>query len=245
MHTQHVQVVIPARDEEELLPAALRAVRASLRHAESALAGNGFPHSLGCGCRPPVSGGWSPRRLEARLTVVADLCTDRTVEVAVKLADHVIESSSGSAGAARSEGYPLPGEGLLLCTDADSVVPRGWVLEHLRHYWAGADAVAGAVKVRDWSPHTDALRRAYEQKYADERDHVHGANLSVTPAAYEAVGGFAALDVGEDRDLVQRLRNAGFCVHECTDMPVTTSARRKSRVTGGFADHLNALQETL
>lgn len=251
LQTEHVRVLIPARNEEQLLPCALRAVHIALRFAEKRLAIPALPPGRGCNLE---TGPWIPRRLESRITVIADLCTDRTAAVAAELADEVIVTSSGCPGTARAAGLPLHQQArldaestntLLMCTDADSVVPVGWALEHLRHRWAGADAIAGTVKVQDWSSRPTALRHRFEQKYAEERRHVHGANLGISAVAYRAVGGFASRLVGEDRDLVDRLDCAGFQVHECPSLPVMTSARTQSKVTGGFAHYLNAMQAAL
>lgn len=251
MRTENVHVLIPARNEEQLLPDALHAVRSALDWAEKVLAGPITPDSRGCALD---IGPWQPRRLSTRLTVIADLCTDRTAAVAAELADDVIVISSGSPGVARAAGLPLDrpeglwaetADALLMCTDADSVVPVEWVFEHLRHRWAGADAIAGIVSVQDWSSRPQALRHRFEQGYAERAGHVHGANLGISSAAYREVGGFAALEVGEDQNLVDRLHCAGFQVHECLSLPVATSGRAQSRVAAGFAHYLNTAQAAL
>lgn len=251
MHSEHVRVLIPARNEEHLLPSALHAVRSALRLARDVLALPIAPDSLGCGVE---IGSWQPRNLETHITVIADLCTDRTAAIAAELADEVLVTRSGTPGAARAAGLlhyrdeSLDADDdnvLLMCTDADSVVPAEWVVEHLRHRWAGADAIAGKVAVQDWLTRTPALRRRYEQDYAGGRGHVHGANLGISAAAYQAVGGFAPLEVGEDQDMVDRLHRAGFQVHECLSLPVVTSARAQSRVAAGFAHYLNTTEAAL
>lgn len=251
MRTEYIQAVVPARNEEQLLPSALEAVSTSLRFAQEVLAQTAPPKTSGC--RLDI-GPWVPRNLETRLTVIADSSTDQTASLASELADEVIVIDSGSAGAARAAGLLRYHTGdfaeeedsaLLMCTDADSLVPREWVLEHLRHRWAGADAIAGTVTIDDWSTRSPELRRRYEKNYAKAQGHVHGANLGIAAPAYQAVGGFASLRVGEDQNIVDRLRNSGFCVHECLEMPVVTSARGRSRVAAGFADHLNSIEAAL
>ena len=224
-----VRIEIPARTEERLLPSALRAVRQAAAHAQL--------HARDS--------------LNVHLTVVADRCADRTAVVAAEYADEVITVDAGSVGAARAAGFadilkPLAAtasaDAVLLSTDADSQVPRTWLSEHLRHIHAGADAVAGTVSVRDWVGRSAALQQRYERTYAAAATHVHGANLSVKAAAYRAVGGFAALAVGEDQDLVDRILAAGMAV-KFRDLPtVVTSSRVESRVAQGFGDYLNTLE---
>lgn len=251
MRTENIQAVVPARNEEQLLPAALEAISTSLQFAQEVLALTAPPKTSGCQLD---TGPWLPQKLETRLTVIADSSTDQTASLASELADEVIVIDSGSAGAARAAGllryhtdYFVAEEDntLLMCTDADSMVPREWVLEHLRHLWAGANAIAGTVTVDDWSSRSHELRRRYEKSYAASQGHVHGANLGIAAPAYQAVGGFASLRVGEDQNIVNRLRHSGFCVHECLEMPVVTSARSKSRVDAGFADYLNGMEAAL
>ena len=49
------------------------------------------------------------------------------------------------------------------------------------------------------------------------------------------------LGCGEDVDLVERFRAAGLRVRSTGEDAVLTSARRSSRVRGGFADYLATL----
>jgi hypothetical protein len=95
----------------------------------------------------------------------------------------------------------------LLSTDADTVVPPTWVLDHLRYAAAGADAVAGAVDLDD--PHelpADALARytALVTRRVAGRTHGHAyaANLGVRGSAFQRVGAFACFDL----DILRRDR---------------------------------------
>jgi hypothetical protein len=134
----------------------------------------------------------------------------------------------------------------LLHTDADTVVPPSWVLDHLRHAAAGADAVAGAIDLD--SPQSlppDALCR-----YADlvaagtgryQHRHAYAANLGVRAAAYTRVGGFPAVTSGEEHALLVRLRRHGHPVVAPNDVRARTSARLHGRARGGVADLLHRL----
>ena len=226
--TWRVGIVIPARDEEERIGACLSAVTA-------AVARSGCP-AITC--------------------VVADRCTDATADRAgaagadVVLVNHLPRH----VGDVRNLGFRhvvsrlgAVGERTwLLSTDADTLVPPTWVLDHLRHAAAGADAVAGAVDLDD--PHAlppDALARYTALVTRDVAGRTHGhayaANLGVRGSAYQRAGGFPPVACGEEHALLVRLRRAGLHVVSPTDVRARTSARRDGRARGGLADLLRAL----
>ena len=221
-----VAVVVPAHDEEELLPAALRALRAS---AQLVAARGG----------PPVD-----------LLVVADACHDRTVSVAVTAGVRVLPVDLRSVGGARAAGvadalqrvrHLAPGRVWLATTDADSLVPPGWLSHQLALADGGADLVLGTVDVRDWSEHPPDVERRWRASY-DSRDghrHVHGANAGARADAYLDVGGFA--DVDRDEDVALAAALAHRRVVRTGGEPVVTSARNRGRAPGGFAGHLAGL----
>ena len=226
--TWRVGIVIPARDEEERIGACLAAVTA-------AVARSGCP-AITC--------------------VVADRCTDATADRAraagadVVLVNHLPRY----VGDVRNIGFRYVGDRLgavadrtwLLSTDADTLVAPTWVLDHLRHAAAGADAVAGAVDLDD--PHvlpSDALAR-YTALVAGRvagrtHGHAYAANLGVRGSAFQHVGGFPAVEYGEEHALLIRLRRAGLHVVSPTDVRARTSARRDGRARGGLADLLSTL----
>lgn len=248
MVTYGVDVVIPARNEDALLPEALQSVRAAIAAAECELRGD-LPNVLRAAtCYPGVY--LARGQLDITVTVVADRCTDRTVEVARRWADRILEVDAGSPGQARRHGFADQrnrGGSVgrwLLSTDADSVVPECWIIEHLLHRSAGADVVAGEVAVTDWSGRPPTLRTLYEAEYSSRNDHTHGANLGLTDGAYRVVDGFRALATGEDQDIVDRCLELGFRVDWCASAPVITSARRAARAIDGFAAYLNELEAT-
>ena len=130
----------------------------------------------------------------------------------------------------------------LLSTDADTVVPPTWVVDHLRHAAAGADAVAGAVDLDD--PHllpADALARYTALVAARIAGRTHGH-------AYAANLGVRA-GVPARRRLPGRSARSTPCSCGCvaghvvspTDVRARTSARRDGRARGGLADLLRAL----
>ena len=213
-------VVVPAHDERELLPECLTALRVAV--AGIAVA--------------------------TEIIVVADACTDDTARLAAAAGAEVVTIAAGSVGVARAAGMAHAlrhGSGglWLATTDADSRVPPEWLGWHARHAARGTDVLVGTVEVHDWSPWPAAVRHAYERRYraaltATGHRHVHGASLGCAAPAYEDLGGFAAVDHDEDRDLVTRATRAGLRVVYDTASPVLTSARRTARAPAGFATHL-------
>ncbi|MET8260203.1 glycosyltransferase [Micromonospora sp. NPDC005553] len=221
-----VVVVVPAHDEQALLPDCLSALQAALHD--------------------------QPVRTE--LIVVADQCRDDTAAIAEQAGATVVEVAARNVGAARAAGFAhaLRGgaRGLWLATtDADSRVPRDWIDWHRHHARRGTDILAGTVTVTDWTPRGRWVRDRYEKRYrsglhGSDHTHVHGANLGCTASAYADLDGFAPLAHGEDHDLVFRGRQAGLRVVADASCPVDTSARHHSRAPAGFARYLDTYDES-
>lgn len=219
-----VAVVVPARDEERLLPACLDA----LDEARSFLAA----------ARPDV---------RCVVVLVLDDCRDDSSSVVDGRADAVLVTGVGNVGAARARGVvraaTLAGpewgaDAWIAHTDADSQVPRDWLLEHVRAAEAGADVVVGTVR-----PDPGDLDRARLLAWRRTRTgvangHVHGANLGLRASIDAAVGGVAPLGLHEDVDLVERARRAGARVVASAACDVLTSGRLVGRTTGGYAEYL-------
>ncbi|NQX16209.1 glycosyltransferase family 2 protein [Rathayibacter sp. VKM Ac-2857] len=221
---EHVLAVVPAHDEEERIGDAVASV---LRSAEQlALA------------HPSVV---------VRLIVVADGCTDATVERARAAGAEVLELARCGVGAARAAGiaYALgtvsaPDDLVWVAnTDADTVVPQDWLLEHVEHARLH-DALVGTVRPdpADLSP--EMYRRWRRTREREESiGSIHGANLGVRASAYLAAGGFGGEPLHEDVLLVERLHAAGARVGATDRGEVTTSGRRRNRVDGGYGPYLH------
>ncbi|MGO4276470.1 glycosyltransferase, partial [Paenibacillus sp. TAF58] len=148
------------------------------------------------------------------VVLVLDACTDASAEIAAAFTDvQVTVTDFANVGRARSWGVSQarmredahPDAVWIATTDADSIVPRGWLVEHLRAALDGAHAFVGAVV-----PVLEELdverRRAWMRTHPPGATvgHVHGANLGLRLSAYTAIGGFTALATGEDVDIVGR-----------------------------------------
>jgi glycosyltransferase involved in cell wall biosynthesis len=217
--------VVPAHNEEAMLPACLAALR-------RAAAAAGIP---------------------VHLLVVADTCTDRTAAVARACGARVISTGARNVGAARAAGMTEmlrlaagrdPAAVWLATTDADTVVPPGWLRRQLRYAERGWDVVLGTVAVADWEEHPPHVPAAFEAMYdhgGGPHPHVHGANLGIRASAYLAAGGFRPLPTAEDHALLAAATEAGCPVVQAGDIIVRTSGRRQARAPLGFSHLLRAL----
>jgi glycosyltransferase involved in cell wall biosynthesis len=187
------------------------------------------------------------------VVVVLDNCTDSTADIATNCGFETVVIEARNVGTARRTGFELmlgrhAADGLWLATtDADSVVPADWITRQLRYASAGADAVVGTVRVADWHEWPPGVAEAFDSRYVHEHGHrhVHGANLGCAATAYLAAQGTRDLALAEDVALVRALESLGSGVEWAADLAVTTSARSRSRVSGGFADYLCALAADL
>lgn len=223
-----VGLVVPARNEEKLLPACLRSIAVALERID----------------------------LPSTLVLVLDRCTDRTAELAERFRDghayvRVVRADEPGVGAARAAGVAAllaehePARLWIATSDADSEVPPDWLVRQLGYAEAGADAVLGTVAVTDWSEQSASVRLRYLAGYRAQlgHPHLHGANLSFSARAYLAAGGFQSVPNDEDVGLVARLESSGAAIVRAADLPVVTSARRDGRAPAGFAGHLDTLTE--
>ena len=122
-------VVVPARDEEDLIGACI----AALAH-QTGVARDAY-----------------------EVILVLDRCTDATAERAVQAAAgmtlHLIPANGAGVGHARRTGMDLaaerlPPDGLIATTDADSTPAPDWLATQLQAVAAGARAIGGRIEVR-------------------------------------------------------------------------------------------------
>jgi hypothetical protein len=248
-------VAIPVRDEEERLPACLRAL---------AQQRDRFGRPL-----PPTS---------VRIVVFANNCTDQSASVARSLAEcwsldiRVVEArlppEGAHAGAARRAAMDIAeawlveggdGNGVILTTDADSQVTPNWITTNLAAFEAGAEAVLGRIDLDDEGKLLpDALHRrgaledAYESLLVelswllDPLEHnpwphhatISGASLGITRNAYCRVGRLPSVPLGEDKALIALLSRGDARIRYCSAVHVITSGRTHGRAPGGVADTL-------
>ena len=151
-----------------------------------------------------------------------------------------------------------PGEGVVVCTDADCRVPRGW-LQRTMIALRDAAAVAGRVVVehpersqarrlhrRRFRYHAaiDRLRRGLHPDPLDPGPGHHfacGASLAVRTWACRLVGGMPPLAYREDVAFWHALKRAGCRVRHDRRVWVRTSGRTDGRCPRGLAGQLRDL----
>jgi cellulose synthase/poly-beta-1,6-N-acetylglucosamine synthase-like glycosyltransferase len=225
----HIAIVIPARDEQELLPRCLR----SVQQARLLL----------------------PSHVTSDLIVVIDQSTDDTFRIAQDLVQRsgiVMETEAGCVGTARALGAQLALERYegtrsrcwLANTDADCEVPVTWLRDQLGFANAGFAAVAGIIDVDSFVEHESFVPERFRLSYLINADgthpHVHGANFGVRADAYLQAGGWQDLSTAEDHDLWRRLHNGPHERISDASLCVVTSGRRIGRAPLGFAGALAA-----
>ena len=229
---RHIAVLIPARNEEQLLPRCLHSVQA----ARALL----------------------PACCTSDVVVVSDCSSDRTREIAEDIlgtSGVVVCTGVGVVGTARALAARIalerfgdhPEECWFANTDADCEVPSCWLANQHRIASRGVHAVAGIVDVQDFSEHKAHVAQRFRDTYFTASDgthpHVHGANLGVRADAYLRAGGWASLGTAEDHDLWGRLHASGHSRVSDAALQVITSGRRVGRAPQGFAAALAAHDE--
>jgi glycosyltransferase involved in cell wall biosynthesis len=220
---ERVGVVVPAHNEESLLPACLAAIRAATLALEI-----------------PVC-----------VVVVLDDCDDGTHAVVSDHPwVSVVHVQAGNVGIARAAGAAAvlqwagatPHDRVWLATtDADSLVPPDWLSGQRELANLDWEVVVGTVAVVDWSEHDVDVAPRWSAQYLPVEDHlhIHGANFGCSAAAYLDAGGWAPLAIDEDVALLEALAHRR--VIRTAMLPVITSARRDPRAVGGFGDTIRAL----
>jgi hypothetical protein len=226
----HVCVVVPACNEQDLLPRCLFSIKA----AASLLA-----------CIATVD-----------IVLAVDQSTDRTRTLGNGILGDgrgiVVCTDAGIVGRARFVAtrialrrYQGPLNRCWLAnTDADSVVPSTWLRDQLDLANRGIEAIAGTVEVDSFCEHGPLAESRFRRSYCIQPDgshtHVHGANLGVRADLYLRAGGWNHIATAEDHDLWNRLGQIGAKRISVNHVCVITSGRRVGRAPHGFADTLAA-----
>lgn len=193
----------------------------------------------------------SSARVHVRTVVVLDRCIDATADIAATH-PHVecVVCDAGQVGAARNAGvrHLLDGASTdqsqtwIANTDADSVVPRDWLVEMREFAERGADLVLGTVLPQPGlpAPIGDAWHARHELR--EDHPHVHGANFGIRADVYTRLGGWPDVRSGEDVLLAQRALATGqLRIARPSTIAVLTSTRLRGRAPRGFSSYLRGL----
>lgn len=227
-----ILVIVPARDEQDEVVDCL----SGLERAAAAVGAEGLP---------------------VVVCVVQHRCTDATADrVAgfVQAAEDrgsagwvVTDSDAETLGEARADGvrstvaHPVlavldPATVWVACTDADSRVPSTWLSVQRDLADRGLDLVLGTVEPANDGSAAVGFWRAHPP--VEGHRGLHAASLGARLSAYQRAGGFPAVDVGEDAQLVHAIRHGAGLPWTSTHLiPVLTSSRRDGRRRRGRQQH--------
>jgi hypothetical protein len=200
-----VSVVVPVHNARRYLPHTLPALRAALGRTDG-----------------------------AELVFVDNGSTDGSFEFLSSFADgrlRVNRLRHGTIAAVRNHGARLARGEYLGFVDADCVVPEDYLeraLETLRT--TGAAATGCEVEIPAAAHWIEATWHQLHYVGRDRFVHyLNSANFFVSRDAFERAGGFDdALRTGEDAEIGQRIRDAGFTIYESTRVAAVHLGNPKS-----------------
>jgi glycosyltransferase involved in cell wall biosynthesis len=198
----HFSIVVPAHNEERLLPSGLDAIADARAYAER----------------------------EVEVVVVANRCTDATIEVAARTGATIVESDARNIAAVRNAGAAAATGDVLVTIDADSRMARNALVE-VHGLLASARFVGGGTKVVP-ERSSAGLRATYARiRTMSFLTGLSGAMFWCARDDFEAVGGFdERLLVAEDLDFALRLRRHGRRTNrrfvELRTAPMVASTRK-------------------
>jgi glycosyltransferase involved in cell wall biosynthesis len=211
-----ISVIIPAYNEERLLPATLQQVKSAM----------------------PA---FTDRGWEAELIVCDNNSTDRTAELARAAGATVVFEPENQIGRARNRGASVASGDWLMFVDADSLPSRELFAE-VSDQIATGNCVAGGCLVKlDRAHRTGARVVALWNFLSRTLKLLAGSFIFCETSAFRAVGGFnQALFAGEELDLSSKLKAVG-CKQGKTVVilhrhPLITSARKVDLYT--LREHL-------
>jgi len=229
----HIPVLIPACNEESLLPRCLDSVKSACSLVSD----------------------WA----SVDIVLAVDQSTDLTRDIGERILNAngnnhgiVVSTDAGIVGRARALAAQVALERYrgrldrcwLANTDADSYVPATWLRDQLDLAQRGVHAIAGTIDVDDFTGHASFVEQRFRRSYhifADgSHPHVHGANLGVRGDIYVEAGGWGNITTAEDHDLWNRLGKLGARRVSVNHIRIITSGRRIGRAPQGFAGALAA-----
>ena len=232
-------VIVPARNEEDLVTSCLEALATQERVAHH----------------------------EYEVLLILDRCTDGTEERAREIGGvhpslnlRFLHGPGEGSGPARKVGMDAAcarllqvgrPEGLIACTDADTVVAPGWLAAQLRAASKGARAIGGRIELAEDGSLPELVRRRHSEEGRCRHEHLlrdpsgeaqhwqfSGASMTLTATVYKQVGGLEPLTALEDEHLEMVLRHHDVPIHRLLSVRVTTSPRLVGRATRGLSNDL-------
>jgi glycosyltransferase involved in cell wall biosynthesis len=200
-----VSVIIPAHNEERLLPRALSCVDVARERADT----------------------------EVEVVVVANRCDDATIEIGREAGALIVESLARSIAAVRNAGVAASRGETVITIDADSQMHPNAVLAVSRELASGR-VVGGGTRFQPERSSTGIALTLAAVRLLSLVTRTAGVMYWCARADFDAIGGFnEALALGEDVDFARRLRRhgrrSGRRFVTLRDAPVTISTRKFDR----------------
>ena len=245
----HVAIIVPAKDEACRIIGCLSALAAS-----AAWVGDGR-----VGIVLVVN-----NTVDDTATQACDWALHHRGAASVLVVDHHFPEFDSGVGHARRMGIDLamramPHNGMLLMTDADTLVTPTWIADNLAELYE-ADVICGQVGAI--ADEQAAMPRQISQHGSEESDYVAtalalaavldplshdpspshhngaGASMAFRKSVYQSVDGMPAIRIGEDRAFVERAEAQDFRIRYSGRPVVRTSCRMIGRTDGGMAGAL-------
>ncbi len=200
-----ISVIVPAHNEERLLPSCLEAIARAGRSVQN----------------------------QPEVIVVANRCSDRTADVAENLGARVVFDDARTIGRVRNAGGAMATGDILVTVDADSLMSPRALGDVERHLATGR--IVGDSAVVEPERHSIGVDLTYAIVRAGVRvSGLGGGMLWCRTGDFHAIHGFnEEMLLAEDLDFARRLREHGRStgrrfVHLRT-APVVTSTRKFDR----------------
>lgn len=239
-------ICVPAQDEQQFLATSLAALL-------TAMAGCSEAGVIVLLINNSTDGSWSLAHRFLSASGFGFLMARVTLDPEISDAPH-------ARRLALDIGAHLAPDGVLLTTDADTLVDPDWVSTTFTHIRAGSDLVCGSVSIDPEELRTLPwpVRRCGEVEAAYSADleklwqqwtggtapgfqiPAMGASLALSVARYRAVGGMPTPPVAEDKALAKLARRHSWSIALASDVRVETSGRLVARAAGGMGDALRA-----
>jgi hypothetical protein len=237
--TRAVGIILPVRDEEALLGAALTALEAAVDQvAEDVPCHTVLVFDQCCDRSRDIATAW---RRDLRSRRGGHEVSE--IEIAAANVGSARRAGCAAALASAARSHVPPASLWLATTDADSTVPGHWLSTQLAKHDTGIDVWSGTVTVHDWTDRGQSTASEWNRRYEAECEPAHGASLGVNGEVYLGVGQFGRLASGEDRALLAAARAYGARCYSDRSAPVTTSARHQARAPHGFSDALSRIED--
>ena len=154
-------------------------------------------------------------RGEYEIIVVDGGSKDATCAIAKKYADSVIVQTSRKVGGARNDGVMVAKGEIIATTDADCILPPGWLERIIRDFKKpGVVQVYGPVY-----PIEEGLGNQFSLFLANTFSRIGyysrifyytlGCNTAFRKEAFEKAGMYRCIDAGDDLEIAMRLKDLG------------------------------------